>query len=122
MSYGELKGKIDISEYEADLLEIRKKFDQLERDLNLKAFIKDVCILADSKPSTSFFYVDIEDVNKALKEIKVALDSKTSEDDLQDVVKDQSVINETLLCQNIVGRWLWQSGEVKAGGLVPWEV
>ena len=55
MSYGELKGKIDISEYEADLLEIRKKFDQLERDLNLKAFIKDVCILADSKPSTSFF-------------------------------------------------------------------
>ena len=37
-------------------------------------------------------------------------------------MKDQSTINETLLCQNIVGRWLWQSGEVKPGGLIPWEV
>lgn len=27
-----------------------------------------------------------------------------------------------MLCQNIIGRWLWQSGEVRPGGLVPWEL
>ena len=33
-------------------IELKKhQFDQLERDINLKAYIKDVCILADSKPS-----------------------------------------------------------------------
>ena len=52
ISYSELKGKMNIVEYEADLLEIRKKFGQLDRNISLKADIKDVCVLADSKPST----------------------------------------------------------------------
>jgi hypothetical protein len=52
----------------------------------------------------------------------MALETKTCETDLQEVVKDQATINETLLCQNIIGRWLWQSGEIRAGGLIPWEV
>lgn len=50
--YGEMKGKLDIAEYEADLLEIRKKFDIVDREVGIKANIKDVCVLADSKPST----------------------------------------------------------------------
>lgn len=115
-----MKGKIDISEYETDLLELKKRFDSIDRDISIKANIKDVCALADSKPSKFIDKVDIEDVNKALKEIKGILDSKSSDEDLQDVVKDQSIVNETLLCQNIIGRWLWESGQVKPGGLVPW--
>lgn len=34
-----------------------------------KANIKDVCVLADSKPSKFLYIQDIDDVNKALKEI-----------------------------------------------------
>ena len=49
--YGEIQSRICISEYESDLLEIKKKFDALSREINLKANIKDVCVLADSKPS-----------------------------------------------------------------------
>ena len=51
--YGEIQSRICISEYESDLLEIKKKFDALSREINLKANIKDVCVLADSKPSIS---------------------------------------------------------------------
>jgi len=40
---------------------------------------------------------------------------------LQSILKDQATINETLCEENIVGRWIWQSGEVKPGGLIPWE-
>lgn len=36
-----------------------------------------MCVLADSKPSKLNDILDIEDVNKALKEVKTALDSKT---------------------------------------------
>ena len=43
-----------------------------------------------------------------------------SETDLQNILKDQASINETLCSENIVGRWLWQSGDTKSGGLIPW--
>lgn len=44
-----------------------------------------------------------------------------TEADLQSIIKDQATINETLCSENIVGRWTWQTGDVKAGGLIPWE-
>jgi hypothetical protein len=45
-----------------------------------------------------------------------------TEGDLQALLKDQATINETLCAEFIVGRWMWHSGELRAGGLVPWEV
>lgn len=59
----------------------------------MKANIKDVCVLADSKPSTFYNNLDIDDVNKALQELNSALDLKVSETDLQNVLKDQASIN-----------------------------
>ncbi len=44
-------------------------------------------------PVKNHIIIDIEDVNKALKEVKIALDTKTCENDLQEVVKDQATIN-----------------------------
>ena len=43
--------------------------------------------------------IDIEDVNKDLKDIKTVLDSKTSEEDLEEIVKDQTTI-ESYLCDS----------------------
>lgn len=40
---------------------------------------------------------------------------------MKSVVQDQATINETLCSENIIGRWLWHSGEIRAGSLVPWE-
>jgi hypothetical protein len=67
-----------------------------------------------------FITADIEEVNKALKEIHEQLDSRVSDEELKTVIQDQATINETLCSENIIGRWLWNSGEVRAGCLVPW--
>jgi 6-pyruvoyl-tetrahydropterin synthase len=64
--------------------------------------------------------VDIDEVNKALKEIHEQLDSRVSDEELKTVIQDQATINETLCSENIIGRWLWNSGEIRAGCLVPW--
>ena len=37
-------------------------------------------------------------------------------------MNDQSVLNESLCTENIVGRWIWKSGEIKQGNILPWEV
>lgn len=50
-TYEDIQSKLCISEYEKDLLEIKKRFDKLFKEMQSKANIKDVCVLADSKPS-----------------------------------------------------------------------
>ena len=40
---------------------------------------------------------------------------------MKTVVEDQASINETLCEENIIGRWIWHSGQAKAGNLIPWE-
>jgi hypothetical protein len=66
-------------------------------------------------------HTDIDDVNNALREINEALAERVTEADLQTVLKDQATINETLCSENIVGRWMWHSGDLKPGSLIPWE-
>lgn len=50
--YNEVQSKLSLKEYEADLIEIRKRFESVTKEVGIKANIKDVCVLADSKPST----------------------------------------------------------------------
>jgi len=69
----------------------------------LKANIKDVCTLLDTKPN-------IENVNKALTQIHKELDNKSNDQDLKNIVNNQAMINESLCSENIVGRWSWKSG------------
>ena len=35
---------------------------------------------------------------------------------------NQSIINETLCSENYLGRWIWQSGKIKNGYSIPWEI
>jgi len=81
----------------------------------MKANIKDVCTLLDAKSN-------IDDVNKALVEIHKELDLKSNQEDLGTIVNDQALINESLCTENIVGRWVWKSGDLKAGNTIPWEI
>jgi len=122
----ELKRKIDVvmksnnekatfREIEVQSLHQKKQLEDLQRDMVLKANIKDVCTLLDTKSN-------IDDVNKALLEIHKELDSKIIRDELATIVNDQALINESLCTENIVGRWAWKSGEVKSGSMVPWEI
>lgn len=48
-------------------------------------------------------------MNKALTEIYKDLDSKSTQEDMNNLVNDQAIINESLCTENIVGRWTWKS-------------
>lgn len=61
-------------------------------------------------------------MNKALKEVHVEVGRKVNQDEMQNIVSDQAIINESLCTENIVARWTWKSGQLKTGQLVPWEV
>jgi len=89
--------------------------DEVGRDMGSKANIKDVCTLMDLK-------ANIEDVNKALKDVHKDLDGKTEQKTVVQRDKEQALINETLCGENCVARWIWKSGEVRSGYAIPWEV
>lgn len=64
---------------------------------------------------------DVEDVNKALRTLRDGIEKKSEKVDLSQFVNEQSLINEFLCTENIIGRWKWKSGNVQNGALVPWE-
>ena len=37
-------------------------------------------------------------------------------------LESQGVVLEALCAENVIGRWIWKSGDVLAGYAVPWEV
>lgn len=55
-------------------------------------------------------------------EVHKELDLKSNQEDVQNIVNDQALINESLCTENIVGRWAWKSGDLKSGSTVPWEI
>ena len=61
--------------------------------------------------------IDIEDVNKALIGIHKELDVKSNQAELNNIVSDQAIINESLCTENIVGRWTWKSGSFTISNL-----
>ncbi len=68
------------------------------------------------------YFIDIDDVNKALTEMTEEIGVKTSHREFREALNDQNTINEALCAENCVGRWLWKSGELMNGYAIPWEV
>src|SRR3990167_783676 len=64
---------------------------------------------------------DIDEVNKRVKLIKANLEEKCSIADLDLISKEQSLINEFLCSENVLGRWKWVSGSLANKTLIPWE-
>ena len=57
------------------------------------------------------------------QDLASALSSKASLQDLQSLaLSDDKLIIEALCSENCTGRWLWKSGDVRAGFTVPWEI
>ena len=53
--------------------------------------------------------------------IKSNIQEKCSLKELDLYTKEQSLINEFLCAENIVGRWKWRSGSLQNKTLIPWE-
>lgn len=67
-------------------------------------------------------YLDVDDINKALSDLHSEVDLKADRTDLKAHVNEQTLLNEALCAENMLGRWIWKSGEVRVGNAVPWEV
>lgn len=93
----------------------KNTFEDLNKELLLRASIKDVCTLIDTK-------ANVEDVNHTLALVQKEVEKCVVEDDLRKALNEQALVNEALCAQNCVGRWIWKSGELKNSNLVPWEV
>lgn len=111
----DLECRLTIDSFNENKGSTRAILDDIGRDMGSKANIKDVCTLLDLK-------ANIEDVNKALKDVHTDLDNKPDKKMTETKEKEQALINETLCGENCVARWIWKSGEVRSGYAVPWEV
>ena len=116
----DIQRKAGLSELETHISHTRSALEEAAKDIVMKANIKDVCTLLDMKASE--FHLDIEDVNKALSDLHLKTDQKADRDEYKSHSNEQALINEALCAENMVGRWIWKSGEVRVGNAVPWEV
>mmetsp|Transcript_19086 Transcript_19086/g.34712 ORF Transcript_19086/g.34712 Transcript_19086/m.34712 type:complete len:776 (-) Transcript_19086:1549-3876(-) len=90
-----------------------RALEDLGKELLLKANIKDLFILLDSK-------ANVDDINETLKEIHAELDTKANLSELNEHVSEQNSLNQLFCSENCTGRWIWRSGNTRSG-LVPWE-
>ena len=63
--------------------------DDLQREIVLRATIKDVCTLLDQK-------ANIEDVNSTLSLVQREVEKRAAEDDLKKALNEQALVNEAL--------------------------
>jgi len=112
--------KANQSEMDQHVAHTRSALEDVARDIVLKANIKDVCTLLDMKASNS--HTDIDDVNKALVDIKRGSDAKLPVEDFRLHIRQQTALNDLFSAVNVAGRWAWRSGELRAGNAIPWEV
>ena len=111
----ELKNKIDSQKFESVIKSFNKCFDNVKEEMDTKSNMKETNEILKNK-------VEIEEINKALKEIHDELEKKNSIEDFSKAMDNQSIINETLCSENYLGRWIWQSGKIKNGYSIPWEI
>ena len=97
------------------MTQIGSQIDNCQKELLLKASLKDMCQLLDQK-------VSVTDCNKALAEIEKEMTLFVKDDKLKTWTDDQSLITEALCAENCVARWVWKSGELLQGQQIPWEV
>lgn len=111
----EVMNKLDYGKFEAYMADTRNSIEDINKDLMMKANIKEILNLMKNK-------ADIDDVNKALTQIHEELDAKCSLEQFNSAMDNQSIINDALCSENCVARWTWKSGLVKNGYAVPWEI
>ncbi|CDW81229.1 UNKNOWN [Stylonychia lemnae] len=111
----DIEGKSSFKDLEAHVNFCKNVFEDLTKELLLKANIKDLIPLLDTK-------ANVEDVNGTLSLVQREVEKCITEDEMRKTLNEQALINEALCAQNCVGRWIWKSGEIKPNSLVPWEV
>jgi len=90
------------------------------QDLQLKANMKDVMMLLDTK-------ADHEGVDQRFGEVSRDLENRATRKEWTASLKDLAMVNEVLCAEHCLGRWIWKKGETlpfhaSSSSLIPWEV
>jgi hypothetical protein len=101
--------KANRTELENHIQQTRNALAEVAKDMCQKANLKDICIILDTK-------ANIKDTNTALIEIHKELDLKLSRSDLD----SHNTYIQSLSTSLNEARWLWKSGDIRAG-VIPWE-
>jgi len=109
-----LKKKVNVHELN-NLIEQYTDVDRMKKELLLKANIKDVMALLEEK-------ADSGDLDRTSDQVNNLMAQKVHIDQYSQALQDQAIINEALLAQNNMARWVWKSGKLKSGHGVPWNV
>ena len=111
----QLKQKLDINKFNNIISTFNSNFENIHKDMNSKADIKNILELLKNK-------LDIDNFNDIVNNLNKEIGSKTPLTDFSSAMDNQAIINDTLCNENNIGRWLWKSGKVKNNLSVPWEV
>ena len=111
----ELKQKLDINKFNSIISTFNSNFENIHKDMNSKADIKNILELLKQK-------TDNDNFNKIINNIQKEITTKVNSTDFSNAMDNQAIINDTLCNENNIGRWLWKSGKVKNNLSVPWEV
>ena len=111
----ELKQKLNINKFNNIISTFNSNFENIHKDMNSKADIKNILDLLKNK-------LDSDNFNKIINNIQKDLKAKVNTTDFSNAMDNQAIINDTLCNENNLGRWLWKSGKVKNNLGVPWEI
>ena len=111
----QLKQKLDINKFNNIISTFNSNFENIHKDMNSKADLKNILELLKNK-------LDVENFNDIINNLNKEIGSKTPLTDFSSAMDNQAIINDTLCNENNIGRWLWKSGKVKNNLSVPWEV
>ena len=111
----QLKTKLDINKFNNIISTFNLNFENIHKDMNTKADLKNILNLLKNK-------LDNESFNDIINTLKKEIQTKTPLIDFSSAMDNQAIINDTLCNENNIGRWLWKSGKIKNNLSIPWEV
>ena len=111
----QLKTKLDINKFNNIISTFNSNFENIHKDMNTKADLKNILNLLNNK-------LDNESFNDIINTLKKEIQTKTPLIDFSSAMDNQATINDTLCNENNIGRWLWKSGKIKNNLSIPWEV
>ena len=111
----QLKTKLDINKFNNIISTFNSNFENIHKDMNTKADLKNILNLLNNK-------LDNESFNDIINTLKKEIQTKTPLIDFSSAMDNQAIINDTLCNENNIGRWLWKSGKIKNNLSIPWEV
>ena len=111
----QLKTKLDINKFNNIISTFNSNFENIHKDMNTKADLKNILNLLKNK-------LDVESFNDIINTLKKEIQTKTPLIDFSSAMDNQAIINDTLCNENNIGRWLWKSGKIKNNLSIPWEV